>query len=155
MTFVPVGQVDDAMAAVTMRSVPARWVVLTRGDPHSYIAAVTEALRAASGGFAVGNVRTMEDVNGLSMALFLASIGIYGLMAYSVAQRMQEMGIRMALGADASSIRNLVVWQGMRLTLMGVTAGLLAAFGLSRFIATFLFGVKVWDPVAFLLCRFC
>ena len=165
MIFVPVAQVGDAMAAVTMKSVPARWVVRTHGDPHPYIAAVTEELRAASGGFAVGNVRTMEDVDGRStarqsfnmllltifgaLALILAAIGIYGLMAYSVAQRTQEMGIRMALGADASSIRNLVVWQGMRLTLAGLAAGLIAAFGLSRFIAGFLFGVNARDPVAF------
>jgi putative ABC transport system permease protein len=163
--FVPVGQVGDAMAAITMKSVPGRWVVRTNGDPHSYIGAITEKLRTISGGFAVGNVRTMDDVDGRSiarqsfnmllltifgaMALFLAAIGIYGLMAYSVAQRLQEMGIRMALGADAASIRNLVVWQGMRLTLVGMTAGLIASFGVSRFIASFLFGITVWDPVAF------
>lgn len=164
MIFVPVVQLADAMVEVTMKSVPGRWVVRTHDDPHSYIAAVTEELHSVSGGFAVGNVRTMEDVNGRSMArqtfdmllltifgaiaLILAAIGIYGLMAYSVAQRVQEMGIRMALGADASSIRNLVVWQGMRLTLVGMATGLIAAFGLSRFIASFLFGVRIWDPVA-------
>ncbi|MHB1959460.1 MAG: ABC transporter permease [Acidobacteriaceae bacterium] len=166
MIFVPVGQVGDSMAAVTMKSVPGRWVVRTQGDPHSYIAAVTKELRTASGGFAVGNVRTMEEVDGRStarqrfnmilltifgaMALILAAIGIYGLTSYSVAQRAQEMGIRMALGADASSIRNLVVQQGMRLTLVGLAAGLLAAFGLSKFLSSFLFGVRVWDPVAFI-----
>jgi len=165
MIFVPVAQMGDDMAALILKSVPARWVVRTRSDPHSYISAMTETLRAASGGFAVGNVRTMEDVNGLSMArqrfnmllltifgamaLILAAIGIYGLMAYSVAQRLREMGIRMALGADASSIRNLVVWQGMRLTMVGVTVGVIAAFALSKLIASFLFGVKIWDPVAF------
>jgi ABC-type antimicrobial peptide transport system permease subunit len=84
-----------------------------------------------------------------AMALILAVIGIYGLMAYSVAQRTQEMGIRMALGADSSSIRRLVVWQGLRLALVGVAAGLAAAFGLSRFIASFLFDVRPWDPTTF------
>ncbi len=79
-------------------------------------------------------------------ALVLASIGIYGLMAYSVQQRTQEMGIRMALGADRSRIRNLVVWQGMQLTIAGVVVGICAAFGLTRLIASFLFGVKAWDP---------
>ncbi len=83
------------------------------------------------------------------VALVLAAIGIYGLMAYSVAQRTQEMGIRMALGADRSNIRKLVVWQGMRLTIIGLVLGICAAFWLTRFIASFLFGVKSWDPVVF------
>ncbi len=84
-----------------------------------------------------------------AVALVLAAIGIYGLMAYSVAQRTQEMGIRMALGADRSDIRKLVVWQGMRLALVGVLLGIAASFGLTRLIATFLFGVKPWDPAVF------
>ena len=75
-------------------------------------------------------------------ALVLASIGIYGLMAYSVQQRTQEMGIRMALGADRSRIRKLVVWQGMQLTIAGVIVGVCAALGLTRLIASFLFGVN-------------
>ena len=70
-------------------------------------------------------------------------------MAYSVQQRTQEMGIRMALGADRKRIRNLVVWQGMQLAIVGVVLGLCAAFGLTRLIASFLFGVKTWDPVVF------
>ncbi len=167
MIFVPVAQVPDAMTAIIMKTAPGRWAVRTRGDPHAWIGAVTKQLREASGGFPVGDVRTMEEVDGRStarqtfnmllltifgvMALVLAAIGIYGLMAYSVAQRAQEMGIRMALGADPSSVRNLVVRQGMRLTLIGVVVGLGAAFGLSRFIASFLFGVRPWDPVAFVI----
>jgi len=83
------------------------------------------------------------------VALVLAAIGIYGLMAYSVEQRTQEMGIRMALGADRTAIRKLVVWQGMRLALVGVVLGIAAAFGLTRFLASFLFGVKSWDPLVF------
>jgi ABC-type antimicrobial peptide transport system permease subunit len=84
-----------------------------------------------------------------AVALVLAAIGIYGLMAYSVEQRTQEMGIRMALGADRSTIRKLVVWQGMRLAIVGVLLGVGAAFGLTRLIASFLFGVKSWDPAVF------
>jgi FtsX-like permease family len=79
-------------------------------------------------------------------ALLLAAIGIYGLMAYSVAQRTQEMGIRMALGADRDAIRKLVVWQGMRLTLVGVVAGIAPSFGLTRLLSTFLFGVSPGIP---------
>jgi ABC-type antimicrobial peptide transport system permease subunit len=84
------------------------------------------------------------------IALVLAAIGIYGLMAYAVQQRTQEIGIRMALGADRSVIRGLVVWNGMRLALAGVALGIAAAFGLTRLIASFLFGVKWWDPMVFI-----
>ena len=84
-------------------------------------------------------------------ALLLAAIGIYGLMAYSVEQRTQEIGIRLALGAEAGDVRKMVVFQGMRLTLVGVAIGVACAFGLSRFIASFLFGVKAWDPLVFVV----
>ena len=83
-------------------------------------------------------------------ALLLAAIGIYGLMAYSVQQRTQEIGIRMALGAESSAVRNMVVFQGMRLTLVGVVIGIGAAFGVTRLLATFLFGVQTWDPFVFI-----
>ena len=79
-------------------------------------------------------------------ALLLAAIGIYGLMAYSVQQRTQEIGIRLALGAAAGDVRNMVVFQGMRLALVGVVLGIASAFGLARVIASFLFGVQAHDP---------
>ena len=82
-------------------------------------------------------------------ALLLAAIGIYGLMAYSVEQRTQEIGIRLALGAHASQVKNMVVRQGMLLTLIGVAIGLGLAFWLTTFIASFLFGVRAWDPGVF------
>jgi ABC-type antimicrobial peptide transport system permease subunit len=84
-------------------------------------------------------------------ALLLAAIGIYGVMAYSVAQRSQEIGIRMAFGADRATIRNLVMRQGMLLAIAGVLVGVGAALGLTRLIASFLFGVTTWDPVVFLV----
>ena len=83
-------------------------------------------------------------------ALLLAAIGIYGLMAYTVEQRTEEIGIRLALGAEASQVRNMVVRQGMSLALAGVVIGVLAAGGLSRLIESFLFGVKARDPIVFL-----
>ena len=165
LMIVPVAQVTDGMTALNSNIGPMVWIVRTHGDPGQYISAVTEQLRQASGGFPVARVRPMtevvtqstarEDFNMLLLTIFgvsallLASIGIYGLMAYSVQQRTQEMGIRMALGADRSSIRNLVVWHGMRLAIAGVVIGIGAAFGLTRFIASFLFGVKSWDPTVF------
>jgi putative ABC transport system permease protein len=82
-------------------------------------------------------------------ALLLAAVGIYALMAYSTQQRTQELGIRMALGARADQVRNLVLFQGMRLAAIGVVLGLAAAFGLTRYIASMLFQVKAWDPLVF------
>ena len=70
-------------------------------------------------------------------------------MAYSVAQRTQEIGIRLALGAGAAAVKHMVVMQGMRLALVGVVIGLASAYGLTRFIASFLFGVKALDPTVF------
>jgi putative ABC transport system permease protein len=165
LMIVPTGQVTDGMTALNARIGPIIWLVRTHGEPHQLASQVSEQLRAASGGFSVARVRSMEEVvvhstaresfNMLLLTIFgasalvLASIGIYGLMAYSVQQRTQELGIRMALGADRSRIRNLVVWQGMQLAIAGVVLGIGAAFGLTRLIASFLFGVKSWDPVVF------
>jgi ABC-type antimicrobial peptide transport system permease subunit len=90
----------------------------------------------------------LMTVFGLS-ALLLAAIGVYGLMAYSVEQRTQEIGIRLALGAQTTQVKNMVVFQGMRLALIGVVIGVAAAFGLARLISTFLYGVTARDPLVF------
>ncbi|MGA7521910.1 MAG: ABC transporter permease [Acidobacteriaceae bacterium] len=165
LMMIPQAQTPDLMNKLNAAFAPIIWLVRTHGDPHQYISAITEQLRQASGGLPVARVRPMTEVVGQSMArqnfnmllltifgaaaLILAAIGIYGLMAWSVQQRTQEMGIRMALGADRVRIRNLVVWHGMRLALIGVVLGIGAAFGLTRFIASFLYGVKTWDPLVF------
>ncbi|HUZ96018.1 MAG TPA: ABC transporter permease [Edaphobacter sp.] len=163
--MVPIAQVPDGYAAAYSDVQPLFWIARTHGDPHIMINRVEEELRTASHGFPVAHVRTMDEVMGRStarqgfnmlllsifgaVALLLAAIGIYGLMAYSVAQRTQEMGIRMALGADRVRIRKLIIFHGMRLTMAGVAVGIAAAFGLTRLIASFLFGVKPWDPAVF------
>jgi len=170
MIIAPIAQVSDDYNAAYANIQPLFWLVRTRGDPHLSIPAITEQLRIASNGFPVAHIRTMDEVmegstarqnfNMLlltifgAVALVLAAIGIYGLMAYSVAQRTQEMGIRMALGADRDTIRKLVVWQGMRIALVGVVAGIAASFALSRLLSTFLFGVKPWDPTVFVSAPF-
>jgi ABC-type antimicrobial peptide transport system permease subunit len=82
-------------------------------------------------------------------ALLLAAIGIYGLMAYSVEQRTQEIGIRLALGASVAQVKKMVVVQGMRLAIVGVVIGLGAAFALARLLQTLLFGVTTRDPLVF------
>jgi ABC-type antimicrobial peptide transport system permease subunit len=85
-----------------------------------------------------------------AIALVLAAVGIYAIMAYPVEQRNQEMGMRMALGADRSAIQKLVVGQGIRLAIVGVIVGLCAAAALAHVIQRFLFGVKPWDATAFI-----
>jgi ABC-type antimicrobial peptide transport system permease subunit len=84
-------------------------------------------------------------------ALVLAAIGIYGLMAYSVQQRTQEIGIRIALGAEAQQVRRMVVVQGMRLAIIGVAVGLAAAWGLTRLMASVLYQVQARDPAVFIV----
>jgi putative ABC transport system permease protein len=162
--FIPQGQETDGANALNLRISPISWIVRTRGEPHALAAPVEEQLRQATG-LPVSDIKTMDEIVTLSTsrerfnmllmtvfggaALLLAAIGIYGLMAYSVAQRTQEIGIRLALGAGGSVVRRMVLVQGMRLALVGVAIGVASAYALSRFIASFLFGVKAVDPLVF------
>jgi putative ABC transport system permease protein len=163
--YVPSAQITDGENALASQIIPWAWVIRTRVPPKSLSSAIQNELREASGGLPVAAIRTMEETISRSTApenfnmlvltifgcaaLLLAAIGIYGLMAYSVAQRTQEIGIRLALGAGSSSVRNMVVLQGVRLALIGAVAGLAAAFGLTKLIASLLYGVKAWDPMVF------
>jgi predicted permease len=162
--YVPYAQVPDLVTALNSTIGPLSWVVRTQGDPHLLSAPIQEQIRQASG-LPVTNLRSMEEVVSRSIsrqrfnmwlmtvfgtsALLLAAIGIYGLMAYSVAQRTQEIGIRLALGASAAQVKNMVVAQGMRLAIVGVVIGLASAFGLARLMQTLLFGVTTRDPLVF------
>jgi len=163
--YIPQAQVPDAANALNVRITPMAWVVRTSTTPSALAGPVQEALRQATG-LPVSEIRTMDEVvrrsvsrerfNMWLMAAFgvvavvLAAIGIYGLMAYSVAQRTQEIGIRLALGATSGDVKRMVVVQGMRLAIAGVVVGLAAALGLSRLIASVLYGVEAWDPLVFL-----
>ena len=162
--FIPQAQVPDAANALNVRLTPVAWVVRTQTDPNSMSQAIQEQLRQATG-LPVANVRSMEEVvsratsreqfNMWLMSIFgvsalaLASIGIYGLMAYSVQQRTQEIGIRLALGAQGTQLEKMVVFQGLRLAVIGIAIGLAASFALARVIATLLFGVTTRDPLVF------
>jgi ABC-type antimicrobial peptide transport system permease subunit len=84
------------------------------------------------------------------VAILLASIGLYGLMAYSVEQRTLEFGIRLALGADSQALRNMIMRQAMKLALAGILVGTATALGLTRLIETMLFGVTPRDPFVFI-----
>ena len=165
--YIPIAQMLDAQTALNTQVAPLWWFVHSRVDPHTLQASIEAALRDASGGIPVAHVRTMAEVevrntarqrfNMLLLTLFgaagllMAAIGVYGVMSYSVQQRTQELGVRMALGAQASHLRNLVIGQGMILAAAGILLGIGGAFWLTRFLASFLFAVKAWDPVAFIL----
>jgi putative ABC transport system permease protein len=162
--YVPQAQLPDAFNAWLVRQAPMTWVVRTQMEPHSLVPAIQEQLRQATG-LPVAGVQSMDNIvssstgrqqfNMLVMAVFgcaallLAAIGIYGLMAYTVEQRTQEIGIRLALGAKTSQVRNMVVKQGMGLALAGVVIGIGAAWALARVMESLLFGVKGRDPFVF------
>ncbi len=164
MMFIPQAQVPDLANALNVRLSPMAWVVRTHAEPLSMSNAIQEQLRQATG-LPVSNIRPMSEVVSRSIsrqqfnmwlmtvfgaaALLLAAIGIYGLMAYSVEQRTQELGIRLALGAQAAQVKNLVVFQGMRLTIVGVVIGGAASYWLARLIASLLFGVTAHDALVF------
>ena len=84
-----------------------------------------------------------------ALALILATVGIYGVLAFGVSRRRHEIGIRMALGALPRQILNLIVWQGMRLVLVGTVIGILASIALTRFMSALLYGVEATDPLTF------
>jgi putative ABC transport system permease protein len=140
-------------------------VVRTAGDPAAFANTLRHEVQAIDKDQPVYNVRPFDDVvmNALgtrrvSMQLFtvfaiaallLAAVGIYGVMAYSVTQRTQEIGIRMALGAQKNDVLAMILRQGMMLAFIGIGVGLAGAFGLTRLIANLLFGVTASDPVTF------
>jgi putative ABC transport system permease protein len=154
----------DSQAPVFLLSAAA-FVVRTEGFPQSLAGTFRRELQEIDKELPLYDVRSMEELvsNSLSeprfnmlllavfagLALALASIGIYGVMAYSVAERTREIGIRMAMGAQAEDVVRLVLKQGTALISIGLAFGLAASFALTRVISTFLFGVSATDPVTF------
>jgi putative ABC transport system permease protein len=140
-------------------------LVQTTGEPLAMAAAVREQVRAIDKDVPVTHVQTMEKVLGASvaqprfsmllvglfagLALVLSTVGIYGVMAYSVSRRAHEIGVRMALGAGAGQVLKLVLKDGMSLAFAGIAVGLLGAFALTRLMASLLFGISAKDPLTF------
>ncbi|HEU4585320.1 MAG TPA: ABC transporter permease [Gemmatimonadaceae bacterium] len=139
--------------------------VRTTGDPTRYASAIRAAVNSVDKDEPIANLRTLDDLVSSSMgqrrlsmtllgvfagiALLLASVGIYGVMAYSVVQRTREMGLRMALGAKQSDVLALVLRQGMTLVLAGVAIGVVCALIITRVMASQLYSVRPTDPVTF------
>ncbi len=151
------------------RQIPARRmsiVTRTAADPSSLTSALRGAVAAMDKNLAVSNIIAMEEITAQSigqerftllllsifaaLALLLAMAGIYGVMSYAVAQRTREIGVRMALGAEAGNVLRLVIGQGMLLALIGVGIGLAGSLALSRLMKTMLFGVSATDPLTFI-----
>ncbi|MFI5209114.1 MAG: ABC transporter permease [Gemmatimonadales bacterium] len=139
--------------------------IRTTGDPMAVAGSVRAAINALDPDLPVTNVRSMEQLIEAStgqrrfamlllgifsgIALLLASVGLYGVMSYTVTQRASELGVRMALGAGARDVLRLVLNQGMRLAFFGVGIGLVAAFAVTRLLRSMLFGVSATDPLTY------
>ncbi|HEY8188959.1 MAG TPA: ABC transporter permease [Pyrinomonadaceae bacterium] len=140
-------------------------ILKAAGDPNQLIAAVRQQVKAIDPDQPIYSIRTMDQIRAESVAperlnltllsifagiaLVLAIVGIYGVMSYSVTQRTHEIGIRMAIGAQPRDVFRMVIGQGMMLAMIGVVLGLVGAFGLTRLMATMLFGVEPTDPATF------
>jgi putative ABC transport system permease protein len=139
--------------------------VRTSGRPEAVIATVRSQVQSLDTNLALTNMNTIGELidQGLwaprvgaglltvfgGLALLLAVVGVYGVLSYSVNQQTREIGIRMAMGAQTGRILGLVVGQGMRLAVAGLTLGLLVAFAAMRVLSSLLFGVSAHDPLTF------
>jgi putative ABC transport system permease protein len=140
-------------------------VVRTSADPRAMVVPLHRELQRLLPGMGYAQVRplstvldpvlrqwrlgaTMFTIFGV-LALVLAAVGLYGVIAYDVAQRMREMGVRVALGAQAADIRRLVLWQGVRVTAAGVALGVAVAFVTVKYVEKLLFATSARDPLAF------
>jgi putative ABC transport system permease protein len=151
------GQAQWPSMFVTMRSATS--------DAMSLTSAAQSAVWSVNKDVPLANIRTMHDLIANSVqrrkfsmllltmfaavAMLLAAAGLYGVMSYSVAQRTKEIGIRMALGARRPNVLALIVKQGMALVLMGIAAGIMLSFGMTRLISGMLFGITATDPLTF------
>ena len=157
-TYFPFAQESARTLAVVAR---------TQGNPLALAASVEQAIHSIDKDLPVYAILTMDQWLGNSLAqrrltlvllasfaalaLLLAGVGVYGVISYAVKQRTHELGIRMALGAQARDVLALVLAQGLKLALIGIGLGLLAAFALTRWMESLLFGVRPADPLTFTL----
>ena len=139
--------------------------VVRAANPTSLAAAARAQVWGMDPDLPIASMETMEQVVAASvvrlsftmlalgiaafMALVLGAIGIYGVLSYSVSQRAQEIGVRIALGAKAEDVQKMVVWQGVRIALVGLVVGLAGAAGLTRLLQSLLYDTAAMDPLTF------
>jgi putative ABC transport system permease protein len=144
---------------------PYNLAIRVSGDPMSLVAAVSREIHAVDPNQPISVIATMAKLLGeeteqrwvgmillatfAGVAMLLAALGIYGVLAYFVAQRTREIGVRLALGAQTSDVMSMVMKQGMRLTLFGIGIGLIGGYALARLMKSLLFGVSAADPLTF------
>lgn len=164
--FVPAAQTPERLMLAMRRFTATNFVVRTTNDPLALSEPVKREIRKIDPTLPLANVRSMDQILSRSVAqerfnmsllmifaglgLVLATVGIYGVMSYTVAQSTREIGIRMALGAKKSDVLKLIIRHGLSLTLAGVVLGIAGAFGLTRLITTWLYGVTPLDPLSFI-----
>ncbi|MGA2880900.1 MAG: ABC transporter permease [Bryobacteraceae bacterium] len=162
--YYPVVQLPDAFLKFTV-SGGEMFILRTRSNPLAVIDAVRNEIRSADADDVVSSIRAMDEIVAgtlasrrflltllgtfAGIALLLASVGIYGVISYSVSQRTREIGIRMALGAKPGDILRSVVGQGALLSMAGIALGIIASVFLTRFMSGLLFGVGKTDPLTF------
>jgi putative ABC transport system permease protein len=160
--FIPIEQATEGMKEQAQY---VNFALRVTGDPLALTSAVRSEMRQLDDAVPVNGLRSMEQLVGRSVApqrfnmsllglfaalgLILAAVGIYGVMAYGVSQRMHEIGLRMALGAQARDVMKMTLRQGMTLAMIGVVIGLIASYALTRLMKTLLFGVSATDPLTF------
>ena len=165
--FILIGQADDRLMRAARRFVTMKFAIRASGDPLALGSAVKQEMLKVDPSLPLTNMRSLEQIVGRSLGrqrfnstllglfaaigLLLAAIGVYGVMSYVVTQRTQEIGVRMALGAQRSDVLKLIVGKGLALALAGVTLGLAAAFALTRLMKDFLFRVEPADPLTFVV----
>ncbi len=154
--YLPMAEQAQSYASIVVRG---------SADPRALLARLRDAVRAADPSLPVYQLRRMDEVIAASiaprrtntillvifggLAVLLATIGVYAVLSYGVAQRTREIGVRVALGAQRRDVVAMIVGDGARLTLLGVTIGLLGAFWLSRFVSSLLYGISAQDPRVF------
>jgi putative ABC transport system permease protein len=164
--YVPLAQVPARL----LHAEPLAWVIRAKPSTTAIVPGIRDELRLVSGRLAPANVRSMDAILAAStagtwfatvlMAIFgassvlLAVVGVFGVTAYSVQQRTHEFGIRLALGAQRKHVRNLLLAEGLSITLCGTVVGLAGAFGLSQLLRGFLFGVTPHDPLVLVATPF-
>ncbi len=162
-TFIPAAQASFGTSKLFEGWFPRSILVRTSGDPLRLSQPVREAVKSVDAGVPTGGIRSMDQVLSRSLALrsflmallslfgalalVLASVGIYGVMAFAVLQRTREIGVRMALGARSRDVLRLILAEGLRLVLAGVALGLIAAFFLTRLLQGMIYGVSLHDPL--------